>query len=105
MTYGPTANGLAPPGGVKPYSSPYSTAIRSPELSPIAPAWWPVPPARDHHVVFHARVGRGDVIYAGGGTNYRAMFDSVSVPFWWPMTITGRPSRSAGPATMAGSSP
>lgn len=37
----------------------------------------PVSPARDHHVVFHARVGRSDVIYAGGGTNYRAMFDSV----------------------------
>ena len=35
----------------------------------------PISPARDHHVVFSARVGRSDVIYAGGGTNYRAMFE------------------------------
>ena len=37
----------------------------------------PLPPGRDHHVVFKARVGRQDVLYVGGGTDYRAMFDAV----------------------------
>jgi hypothetical protein len=37
----------------------------------------PAPPARDHHVVFNARAGRGDVIYVGGGTDYRTMNDAV----------------------------
>ena len=40
-----------------------------------------------------------------GEPKLRAMFDSVSVPFWCPMIITGRPSSSAGPPTIAGSSP
>ena len=53
-------------------------------LSQAAPAdgvrWQcvaPVPQARDHHVVFNARAGRSDVIYAGGGTNYREMYAGV----------------------------
>ena len=37
----------------------------------------PAPPARDHHVVFNTRVGRSDVIYVGGGTNYRDLYDGL----------------------------
>jgi hypothetical protein len=37
----------------------------------------PAPPARDHHVVFNARAGRSDVLYVGGGTDYRTMNDAV----------------------------
>ena len=33
------------------------------------------------------------------------MFSSVSAPFCWPTTATGRPSSRARPATIAGSSP
>jgi hypothetical protein len=40
-----------------------------------------------------------------GEPKLRRMFDSVSVPFWWPMIITGTPSSRAGPPTIAGSSP
>lgn len=38
----------------------------------------PSPTARDHHVVFNTRVGGQDLIYAGGGTNYREMFGGLS---------------------------
>ena len=37
----------------------------------------PAPVARDHHVIFQARVGHSDVIYAGGGTDYREIKDVV----------------------------
>jgi N-acetylneuraminic acid mutarotase len=37
----------------------------------------PVAQARDHHVVFSARSGRSDVIYVGGGTNYRELYDGL----------------------------
>jgi len=37
----------------------------------------PVAQGRDHHVVFSARSGRSDVIYVGGGTNYRELFDGL----------------------------
>jgi hypothetical protein len=61
--------------------------------APAAGVRWqcaaPVSPARDHHVVFHARVGRSDVIYAGGGTNYRAMFDSVQRTVIGPDGVPG----------------
>ena len=37
----------------------------------------PAPVARDHHVIFTARAGGRDVIYAGGGTDYREIKDVV----------------------------
>lgn len=37
----------------------------------------PVPPARDHHVVFNARVGGRDMLYVGGGTDYRELRSSL----------------------------
>jgi len=34
----------------------------------------------------------------------RRTFDLMSRPFWWPITITGRPMTRASPPTIAASS-
>jgi hypothetical protein len=68
----------------------------------------PVPPARDHHVVFNARVGRNDVLYVGGGTDYRTMNDEVQrsvigadgLPGAWVAT-TPLPRKLAGASAVA----
>src|SRR4051812_30712149 len=68
----------------------------------------PAPPARDHHVVFNARVGRSDVIYVGGGTDYRTMNDAVQrsvigadgIPGPWVAT-TALPHPLAGASAVA----
>jgi len=66
------------------------------------------PLARDHHVVFSAHVGQADVIYAGGGTNYRELYDAVQrtvigadgVPGPWTAT-TALPHPLAGASAVA----
>jgi len=80
--------------------------------APAAGVQWqcaaPVPQARDHHVVFNAHVDRGDVLYAGGGTNYRELYDAVQrsvigadgLPGPWTAT-TALPHPLAGASAVA----
>ena len=80
--------------------------------APAAGVQWqcaaPVPQARDHHVVFNAHVGRSDVLYAGGGTNYRELYDAVQrsvigadgLPGPWTAT-TALPHPLAGASAVA----
>lgn len=82
------------------------------QAAPSAGVQWqcaaPAPPARDHHVVFSARAGRSDVIYVGGGTNYREIYDGLQrsvigadgVPGPWTAT-TPLPRAFAGASALA----
>jgi hypothetical protein len=65
----------------------------------------PAPVARDHHVIFTTRVGRSDVIYVGGGTDYREIKDVVQRTVIGPDGMPGPWTATAPlPRPLAGAS-